>query len=96
VIPWGADKLMGIPGRRRSRVTAPRAQASVQSPHAAAGAVHRVGLPRAVPGQVLGVTPRRIDDALGSITYTCSCGYVFGAPVVTSVACPHCGTAQAW
>ena len=28
--------------------------------------------------------------------YTCSCGYVFEADVSTSVACPHCGTGQAW
>jgi hypothetical protein len=28
--------------------------------------------------------------------YTCSCGYVFEAQVSTSVACPHCGTGQAW
>jgi rubrerythrin len=28
--------------------------------------------------------------------YTCSCGYVFQAEVSTSVACPHCGTGQAW
>jgi hypothetical protein len=28
--------------------------------------------------------------------YSCGCGYVFTAPVTTSVGCPHCGTAQAW
>jgi rubrerythrin len=28
--------------------------------------------------------------------YTCECGYVFEAMVSTSVACPHCGSAQAW
>jgi predicted Zn-ribbon and HTH transcriptional regulator len=28
--------------------------------------------------------------------YTCSCGFVFQAPVTTSVACPHCGSGQAW
>jgi hypothetical protein len=28
--------------------------------------------------------------------YTCVCGYVFQADVSTSVACPNCGTAQAW
>lgn len=28
--------------------------------------------------------------------YTCSCGLVFEASVSTSVACPHCGTGQAW
>lgn len=28
--------------------------------------------------------------------YGCSCGYQFQAPVTTSVACPHCGSSQAW
>jgi hypothetical protein len=32
------------------------------------------------------------DQAL----YSCSCGYQFQAPVSTSVACPQCGTTQAW
>lgn len=29
-------------------------------------------------------------------TYTCSCGYLFSASVSTTVACPHCGSKQAW
>ena len=28
--------------------------------------------------------------------YGCSCGFQFEAPVSTSVACPHCGSSQAW
>jgi hypothetical protein len=28
--------------------------------------------------------------------YSCSCGYVFEAPVSTTVGCPHCGHTQAW
>ena len=28
--------------------------------------------------------------------YNCLCGYVFEAPVSTSVDCPHCGGTQAW
>jgi hypothetical protein len=28
--------------------------------------------------------------------YACSCGFQFQAAVTTSVACPHCGCAQAW
>ena len=28
--------------------------------------------------------------------YTCVCGFVFEAPVSTSVDCPHCGDTQAW
>jgi hypothetical protein len=29
-------------------------------------------------------------------TYHCACGFVFQADVSTSVACPHCGSGQAW
>lgn len=28
--------------------------------------------------------------------YGCGCGFQFEAPVSTTVACPHCGAAQAW
>ena len=28
--------------------------------------------------------------------YTCGCGFVWEADVSASVACPHCGAAQAW
>ena len=28
--------------------------------------------------------------------YTCHCGYVFRAPVSTSVVCPNCQATQAW
>ncbi|MGH2891082.1 MAG: hypothetical protein ACRDNJ_15800 [Solirubrobacteraceae bacterium] len=28
--------------------------------------------------------------------YSCECGFVFQAPVSTSVDCPHCGSSQAW
>jgi hypothetical protein len=29
-------------------------------------------------------------------SYTCECGFIFAAPVSTTVACPHCGAGQAW
>jgi hypothetical protein len=32
------------------------------------------------------------DQAL----YNCQCGFVFEAPVSTSVGCPNCGDTQAW
>jgi hypothetical protein len=42
---------------------------------------------------------RRARESGGPIdqaSYSCGCGLVFEAPVSTSVACPHCGTGQAW
>jgi hypothetical protein len=42
---------------------------------------------------------RRMRDAGGPndrACYSCSCGFVFIAPVSTSVHCPHCEAEQAW
>lgn len=42
---------------------------------------------------------RRMRDAGGPddrACYSCGCGFLFEAPVSTSVHCPHCGTVQAW
>jgi hypothetical protein len=41
----------------------------------------------------------RVRDAGGpedTAHYACTCGFMFDAAVTTSVACPHCGTLQAW
>jgi hypothetical protein len=42
---------------------------------------------------------RRVREAGGPIdraSYACGCGYLFSASVSTTVACPHCGSDQAW
>ena len=42
---------------------------------------------------------RRMRDAGGPddrACYSCGCGFVFVAPVSTSVQCPHCDSGQAW
>jgi hypothetical protein len=39
---------------------------------------------------------KRANVSQDAALYNCSCGYVFTAPVTTSVGCPHCGAAQAW
>jgi hypothetical protein len=39
---------------------------------------------------------QRANLCQDAATYNCSCGYVFTAPVSTSVGCPHCGADQAW
>ncbi len=42
---------------------------------------------------------QRVQAAGGPLdhaSYNCACGYLFSADVSTSVACPHCGTNQAW
>jgi hypothetical protein len=47
------------------------------------------------------ITPARERNKRANLTqdaalYSCGCGYVFTAPVTTSVGCPHCGCDQAW
>jgi hypothetical protein len=39
---------------------------------------------------------RAAGGPLDEASYACQCGYLFAAPVSTTVACPHCGTHQAW
>ena len=39
---------------------------------------------------------RAAGGPLDQASYTCQCGYLFAAPVTTTVRCPHCGTSQAW
>ncbi len=41
----------------------------------------------------------RVRDAGGPVdraSYSCQCGFVFLAPVSTTVTCPHCEAGQAW
>jgi rubrerythrin len=39
---------------------------------------------------------QRANISQDAALYACSCGYIFKAPVTTSVGCPHCGADQAW
>jgi len=42
---------------------------------------------------------QRVRDAGGPLDeacYACDCGFIFRAPVSTTVACPHCRATQAW
>jgi hypothetical protein len=39
---------------------------------------------------------RASGGPLDQASYACQCGYLFAAPVTTTVACPHCGRSQAW
>jgi hypothetical protein len=52
--------------------------------------------PRPAPAHA---AERRMRDAGGPddrACYACACGFVFVAPVSTSVQCPHCESEQAW
>jgi hypothetical protein len=39
---------------------------------------------------------RQAGGPVDRATYACACGRQFEAPVSTSVACPGCGSGQAW
>lgn len=63
--------------------------------------VHRA--PRAAPAPAPEVVEhphqrraKRSGGPVDQASYSCACGMVFDAAVSTSVACPHCGTGQAW
>jgi predicted RNA-binding Zn-ribbon protein involved in translation (DUF1610 family) len=51
------------------------------------------------PGDLERARERRARASGGpedSALYRCQCGFAFQAAVSTTVACPHCGTGQAW
>lgn len=39
---------------------------------------------------------REAGGPLDLASYVCECGYVFSAPVSTTVHCPHCRAGQVW
>jgi hypothetical protein len=51
------------------------------------------------PARVADLAAARVRSAGGPLdeaSYACACGFVFRAPVSTTVACPHCRATQAW
>ncbi len=64
---------------------------------AAPSAVHAMpAAPSAVAAHPNGRAASQPRLANDHAFYNCQCGYVFQAPVSTSVGCPHCGGTQAW
>jgi hypothetical protein len=49
-----------------------------------------------VSGGTRGRRGAQFEAECDRTTYSCGCGFVFQAAVLTSVACPHCGDNQAW
>jgi hypothetical protein len=92
----GRPKLGLIRERRARRRRAARRGAHPHATHPPA----RAGGPREIVATALAdPAARRVRDAGGPLdraSYGCACGYRFTAEVSTTVACPHCGAAQAW
>jgi len=78
---------MGAPGEV---TTAPRA-ASPPLPPAAAQPPR---LPAKADPDL--ARAREAGGPMDVASYSCECGYIFSAPVSTTVHCPHCGIGQAW
>lgn len=60
--------------------------------------LHVVPPPEPLP-EPMHLAERRMRDAGGPddrACYSCGCGFLFVAPVSTSVHCPHCDAEQAW
>ena len=55
-----------------------------------------VSPPAPAPTSLARERNQRANVSEDTATYSCGCGYVFTAPVSTTVDCPHCGADQAW
>jgi hypothetical protein len=54
----------------------------------------REAVPRT--GDLAVARAREAGGPIDRASYSCQCGCVFSESVSTTVACPHCGVAQAW
>ncbi|HLM50787.1 MAG TPA: hypothetical protein VK279_09585 [Solirubrobacteraceae bacterium] len=77
---------------RRFWPARPPAQAAPPEPEAAPGDVRPAASRELFDERRLRQSGGPEDTAL----YTCSCGMAWHADVIASVACPRCGTSQAW
>jgi hypothetical protein len=89
------------PRRRRhgKRTTATRAADLSLAQSAARRDVSAVSAKSAgssTAGSLIVQRARLAGGPVDHASYTCACGFVFAASVSTTVACPHCGAAQAW
>ena len=85
------------PGRRAHDRRESRHASGAAAPRASAAPAADPA-PRTVPAgcDPLAERVRQAGGPIDTALYTCCCGYLFSAAVSTTVACPHCGTDQAW
>lgn len=88
------------PGRRphdrRATQHARTPAAHGAAPRASAGHAPEATAPPPAGCDLLAERARAAGGPIDTALYTCCCGYLFSAAVSTTVACPHCGTDQAW
>jgi hypothetical protein len=79
----------GVPRRRRG-------EKGVASSATSPSPSHMRVAPAATPCDPAVARVREAGGPIDRAAYTCECGYLFSAPVSTTVHCPHCGVGQAW
>jgi hypothetical protein len=86
---------MTVLARSKSGVNRIRRHREARSERTAGrGTTPQTGATTEAPG---GMRRRReVGGMQDEAVYSCECGFVFHAPVSTSVDCPHCGGSQAW
>jgi hypothetical protein len=77
---------------RHSHRRRPERQAVLAHKHKRAPEPTPVSEPRDIAVERVRAAGGPLDQA----SYTCECGYLFAAPVSTTVVCPHCSAEQAW
>jgi hypothetical protein len=78
---------------RHPRRHRPKHQAATAHKH------KRATEPTPPAGQPRDIAVERVRAAGGPLdeaSYVCECGFLFAAPVSTTVRCPHCSAEQAW
>jgi hypothetical protein len=94
-------RLRRRPWRSAAQRPAPRRAASSAAralSDPGAGSEAAAGVPASaasVPDPAV-MRVRRAGGPVDHASYTCACGYVFTAPVSTTVCCPHCAAGQPW
>jgi hypothetical protein len=82
--------------RRRSRADRHRRAARGTGTPALACAPAPVCAPASRTADPAAQRVREAGGPIDEASYACHCGFVFRAPVSTTVSCPHCRAQQAW
>jgi hypothetical protein len=94
LLPMLALKLMTV--RSSPQRSTPRPRLGRRTVRRAAAGDADVAPPQPQPQPSPQARERAAGGPEDRAAYRCSCGYVFEAPVSTTVGCPHCGGTQAW
>ena len=89
-----ASLLQRLPHSTEPSLAAARAGTDASDAAAAARPSYTATAATALQRRLAVDRVREAGGPLDHASYSCECGYVFLAPVSTTVACPHCGTGR--